>query len=524
MDTRYPMIMLIWNIGLAYNFKNSNCLQNLSFLLVPRQKCYANNITSSATKLSRQETMIDPFKNYSKLILLALVNIFLCSALAKAQTIGQNILSQLLETAEKNYPSIQAAKAEQQASVERVKASKRTFIPNLNASAQANYATYNNLTGMVLPQYIVPVTGPPSEENLNTMVWGTAAGLLLEWEPITFGKRNKEIQYAQSISDQKKAAYEHTLFEHKVKVIDAYLDYLLSQQLLEVQEKNLARAEANYKQSVSLARNGLRPGVDTAQFQTELANTKIQRLQQKNQVMNAKVNLEELLADTLSDARATDYFFENLPVGGIPPRDINRDTGSHPLEVLAQKDLASSIFNYQIAKRAWLPELSLWGTAYGRGSGVNSNGEVSQATDGLQLSRYNYGLGIQLAIPLTSVLQWQPEWKAREFQVQAKKHALGEVTLQLKSQQAVAENTLNTALEITTQTPLQYEAATFSYNAMQSRYQAGLVTFADLAQAQYALTNAETDFRLSYWETWKSLLYKAAVYGDLNIILNQVEE
>lgn len=463
--------------------------------------------------------MVDLFKNYSKLIFLALVNLFLCSALAKAQSSGQNTLSPLLETAEKNYPSIQAAKAEQQASWERIKASKRTLIPEFHASAQANYATYNNVTGLFLPQYIYPISGPPSEENLNTMVWGTAAGLLLEWEPITFGKRNKEIQYAQSISDQKQAAYEHTLFEHKVKVIDAYLDYLLNQQLLEIQEKNLARAEANYKQSVSLARNGLRPGVDTAQFQTELANAKIQRLQQKNQIINAKVKLEELLADTLSDARTTDYFFENLPATGI-----NRDTVSHPLEVLAQKDLASSIFNYQIAKREWLPNLSIWGTAYGRGSGVNGNGEVSPATDGLPFSRYNYGLGIQLAIPLTSILQWQPEWKAREFQVQAKKHALSEVTLQLKAQQTVAANTLNTALEVTTQTPLQYEAAAFSYNAMQSRYQAGLVTFADLIQAQYTLTKAETDFRLSYWETWKSLLYKAAVYGDLNIILNQLEE
>ncbi|MBO9202615.1 MULTISPECIES: hypothetical protein [Niastella] len=67
-----------------------------------------------------------------------------------------------------------------------------------------------------------------------------------------------------------------------------------------------------------------------------------------------------------------------------------------------------------------------------------------------------------------------------------------------------------------------YESASFSNKALQSRYQSGLANFADLMQSQYALIKAATDNKMAYILVWKALLYKAAVNGDLNLFLNQV--
>ena len=78
-------------------------------------------------------------------------------------------LKQLLDTATKNYPAILASAALEKASEENVKSVRRTVIPNVNVSVQANYSTYNNLTGMFNPEHILPVSGPPST-NLNDMV------------------------------------------------------------------------------------------------------------------------------------------------------------------------------------------------------------------------------------------------------------------------------------------------------------------------------------------------------------------
>jgi outer membrane protein TolC len=66
------------------------------------------------------------------------------------------------------------------------------------------------------------------------------------------------------------------------------------------------------------------------------------------------------------------------------------------------------------------------------------------------------------------------------------------------------------------------ESAQFSYKAIESRYQSGLNNFADLIQAQYALIKAETDYKLAYMSVWKAFLYKAAVNGDLNLFINQL--
>jgi hypothetical protein len=55
-----------------------------------------------------------------------------------------------------------------------------------------------------------------------------------------------------------------------------------------------------------------------------------------------------------------------------------------------------------------------------------------------------------------------------------------------------------------------------------SRYNSGLVNYADLIQAQYALIKSEADLQRAYLNTWKALLYKSAVQGDINIFLNQL--
>ena len=94
--------------------------------------------------------------------------------------------------------------------------------------------------------------------------------------------------------------------------------------------------------------------------------------------------------------------------------------------------------------------------------------------------------------------------------------------LQLKKQNELADTTLNNAFAITKESPLFLESAQFSYKAMQSRYQSGLANISDFMQAQYALIKAETDYKLSYMGVWKAFLFKAAVNGDLNLFINQV--
>jgi outer membrane protein TolC len=69
--------------------------------------------------------------------------------------------------------------------------------------------------------------------------------------------------------------------------------------------------------------------------------------------------------------------------------------------------------------------------------------------------------------------------------------------------------------------PVQLQAATDAYTQKLSLYNNGLAPLSDLTQALYNLNKAEADLALINNTAWKALLYKAAVKGDVNIILNQ---
>ena len=106
--------------------------------------------------------------------------------------------------------------------------------------------------------------------------------------------------------------------------------------------------------------------------------------------------------------------------------------------------------------------------------------------------------------------------------IESNKEKLNEIELQLKKQQELADTTIKNAFAIAKESYSFLESAQFSYKAMESRYQSGLTNFADLIQAQYALIKSETDYKLAYMGVWKALLYKAAVNGNLNLFINQL--
>ena len=86
----------------------------------------------------------------------------------------------------------------------------------------------------------------------------------------------------------------------------------------------------------------------------------------------------------------------------------------------------------------------------------------------------------------------------------------------------MADITLSNALKIAQESPSFYQSSEFSYRTLLSRYNSGLVNYADLIQAQYALIKSEADLKKAYLDAWKALLYKAAVQGNINIFLNQL--
>lgn len=136
-------------------------------------------------------------------------------------------LKQLLTLSENNYPSLKAKEYQLQASEAQVSISKNSVMPSLDVALQTNYATHNNISGMSYPQFLLPISGPPSSGNSFSPVFGSAATLLLNWQAITFGSRTAFINEAVASVNVQRADITNEIFQHKVKIIETYLDWLM---------------------------------------------------------------------------------------------------------------------------------------------------------------------------------------------------------------------------------------------------------------------------------------------------------
>lgn len=399
--------------------------------------------------------------------------------------------------------------------MDHVSFAKSTALPSLDAAYQVNYATHNNITGMAMSAGFVPISGPPSAENDYAAVFGSVGGLLLNWEPYTFGQRKARIASAKAYSAYQEAEAAQATFQHLIRTANAYLDLIMAEELIKAYSKNRERAEENLRIVRSLAISGLRPGVDTALLNAERSRARIELLNYERIKETQRLQLSELLGGSTDEFVIDSSYFQRLPA-------IPEEVGSeHPLIVLSTSGVKINQFEKTSLQRTLNPKLSVWGTAYARGSGIRYDGYVD-AEDGLSFTRYNYGAGVVLSVPLLRFASVRHQVNGQEALILAAQENLNGVKLQLEKENQVANVTLENALKVANESPQFFHAAEFGYRTLLSRYNSGLVNYADLVQAQYTLVKGEVELKKSYLDAWKALLYKAAVAGDLEIFINQL--
>jgi outer membrane protein len=432
---------------------------------------------------------------------------------------GQTDLKSLLALAETNYPVIAAKQAEADAALTSVSLEKNRLLPSLDAAYQANYSTYNNITGMSFPGQLLPISGPPTTENYNTAVPGSAISLLLKWEPVTFGQRNATVEYNRKMYEKQLAGIEDEVLRLKFRVAFIYLEIAATNELIKVYQKNIERTGFNLKQAGTLVSAGLRPAVDSLRFRGELSKARTELFKIENLYETQKQELKELLVtNEINDIDPDIFFVENLPVS---PNDTS-GSFQNPVLKMAQSDLEANQARLQQINRSWTPKLEFWGTTYARGSGIGYDGMVNKA-DGWSLSRYNYGIGLQLVFPILDLTNVKLKTDRQKALTRSSESYFKQTQITLNKEETVALNDLKTALLVAKEIPIEFEASESAFHALQTRYDSGLTDYSELNQAQYDLLNAEASLKNSFITSWKSLLKLAVIRGDVNIFLNQIK-
>ena len=437
--------------------------------------------------------------------------------------IGQNndsliSLRKAIEMADQNDHALKARNYETEAALKNVDATKYIKRPSLDASYQVNLATANNLTGLFYPAGILPMTGPPSAENNFTPVTGSAAAILLSWQAVTFGQQNAQINESLAEATAKKFQYRQDQFKNEINVISKYLDVVLAAEKLQIQQQNIDRVNVNLGQSRVLSKSGLKPGLDSAFFLSELSKARIDWLRAKNQLEAERLSLADLLVTDVL-VFPSDTAFINL----LPLSDSNLDTifKNHPFVQYAQSQLDLSHSKELMLKKSWLPKLTVFGILFSRGSGISHDGTLN-TFEGLELSRHNYGAGVQLSYPIMKYGDVKRQLRVQESLSNSSTENIAQSNTVLQTQQKIATATFENGLDIAAETMNELKSARYAFNAMQTRYNTGLVNLADVVQVQYNLLEAELAVKTAYWNAWKALLLQAYARGDINVFLNQI--
>lgn len=428
-------------------------------------------------------------------------------------------LSQALDLAERNFPQLQAQKQRVNSAQYKVGLARTDALPQLDAHLQGNYGTANNINGLFYPQLsIPPISGPVSQSNNYQGFFGSAAGMVLFWEPITFGKRKAKIDQAKAGLDESQADFELALFTHQIRVVEAYLNHRLASELVKTQVSNLKRARILFQSVTVLAQNGLRPGVDTTLTKAEIARSTVAFNQaQENESVTA-IQLSELLGRAGEKIKITgDNFMTQVPAESVP---IPSNT-SHPVLSLYQSKIRGIQFEEAAIRRSYAPKLSFLANGFARGSGASLPGanQDDHSINGLSFSKYNYSVGAQLNFPIMKFSSVRYQSRIAQQDLKAQELLLNDQQLMLENNRQIARRRLQTAYQNIQQTALQVLASQQAYKQIQARYESGLTTLPEVYQALWAVNQAEADQARAITAIWQAHLYQAYCAGDLNDFL-----
>ncbi len=436
--------------------------------------------------------------------------------LAGAQPSGDSLtLARAVAAASEHYPSIRVSEEQLAAARGAIDLARTAYLPRLDTHAQLNRATHNNVFGVLLPQPVIPpISGPVTPASLNN-VWGSGAGALVSWEPFDFGLRRANVAIGQASERRARAGVKLTQFEVAVLTAEAYLTLTAATAMVRAAEAGLERTRVLERTTGAVVNAGLRPGVDLSRTQAERALAETQLAQARQAVAIARVSLAQMVGvepGTLSPGRLLET-----------PPELPTEAGAtqHPRaqEQLAAMDEVKS--REAALNRAWFPKFQLQGAAFGRGTGARTDGTSGEAYSGLGPDTGNWALGFSVNFALFDFAALRVRRQVEAHNEKAESARLEQITRELESDRNRAAAQYRGASEIARNTPVLLAAARDNERQANARYQAGLATAIEVADAQRLLTQAEIDAALANLTVWRALLAMASAAGDLGPFLDR---
>jgi len=427
-------------------------------------------------------------------------------------------VSDAIQLAIKNYPTLKERRARAQAAEEGVGVARTAYLPRLDLVWQENRATTNNVFGLLLPQAVLPgISGPVLGTRSYDSVWGSAAGILLSWDAVDFGQRKAGIDVARAQSSYARAQTALSELDVAAAAADAFLTVLAADESVRAARANVDRLQVFTANVRTLAQNQLRPGADQSRAEAELAVAKNQVSQATQTADLARASLAEAIGAAGTTPQLMPGPLSTVPDLTVAPGDVT----AHPAVQAEQANIDAVRARERMLDRSYFPRLTVQSAFAGRGTGGEVPGLPSPG-NGLWLHVPNWALGASITFPAFDIFSINAR-KRVELQNEVAERAKYEQTRQaVATQHARARALMKAAVEIAANTPVERAAATEAESRARVRYQNGLANITEVADAQRLLAQAEADDALARLAVWRALLAAAQAAGNLAPFLERI--
>ncbi len=422
-------------------------------------------------------------------------------------------LAQAVEAALRNYPSVRVSQEQINAAAAGIQLARTAYLPRVDALAQVNRATRNNVFGLLLPQRVIPsISGPVLGTNNFGTAWGSAIGALVSWEPFDFGARRASVEAATAARARSEATLKRTQYDVAVAAADSYVTLVAAQETVRAAQAGVERAQVISRTIDALVNSQLRPGADASRAAAELAAAQTQLIQARQAVEVARANLSRFVGQ--EPARITvsaPRLLELPPVQQTAPLDSPANPASLEQNAVVEQLRAQ----LRILERSYFPRFYLQASAYARGTGAEVDGKILGGVNGLAPNFQNYALGFTVEFPVMDIASIRARKAEQSSNIRAEAARYQQIAVDLKAQWNTAVATLEGARNVAANTPAEVKAARAATSQATARYQSGLGNVDEVAEAQRLLTQAEIDDALARLGVWRALLAVATAAGDI---------
>ncbi|OJV20568.1 MAG: hypothetical protein BGO21_08340 [Dyadobacter sp. 50-39] len=405
---------------------------------------------------------------------------------ARAQILS---MEQAVDAALARYPTIEAQRAALAGFEASANVLKANRLPNVRLHDQIDIGTANGLSGSYFSMgLIVPTSGGRREENRMDLASGNIALATADWEVYNFGRYKAEDQLVKADIAVGQAGVQREQFMLRQAVIGAYLDVLWRGRILQLESRNIARADTVSRIIYNLVNNGIRPGLDSSLASVELSRARLNYYEIDEGLRRSFLQLSMLTGRSINQLVVDTTFHQQQLLG--QPNELTV-SGAHPILHYQHTLLGRQQYEIEAIRKTALPRVSVLASGWARGTSLDINNNFGPLGQGFGYSRTNFLVGLAATVNLTDFRRVKSRTQVQQWKIREANARLDFEKMKLENTLASSDSVLATVRQALLELPNTIRSAESAYQQRLSLYNNGIENILGLTDAMQLLNKVE---------------------------------